>query len=257
MRFSEPGLTPSVERSLSELTADARHEWRHARSGAMKLLVVAGLPIAIARVLIMSATRECVVAMRSPFAWRWIASSLVLAIVLPSMVRGIPFGRSPRLLDIVGAFLFVSPATLLLVSLMGRRTVRVPVAGMTTLVAFVVTGVLLVGLPIALARTFDLFDNRRLFVMPDWLMVVGFAIPCIAFCWCALNLADRARIHARRAFISSLAILLPIAGLVLAMPWRSAVSRGFEIAVVFLAAAAPLAIMARLIRPSLSNKACS
>jgi len=259
MNARDPGsLESASRRAISETIADGRHEYQRAASLPARIRATVHFALALSRVLVMASTRECTAALRSPFAWRWLVVSVTLAAFLPSIHlfgRGFPFERLPALLDVVMAFLFVAPVTLLLVALSGNRSARVPVAGMTTLAAIVFTIALLLGLPLALARTFDSFASGRTFVMPDWLMVLGFGLPCIAFCWCALTLADRARSHARRAFVSSLAILLPITGFLLTMQWRSSVSHGLEIAVVFLAAAIPLAIMSRIIgRPTPSGE---
>jgi hypothetical protein len=113
-----------------------------------------------------------------------------------------------------------------------------------------------VAMPLALAKEFRRFSNGQFFMVTDWLMAAAVGLPSIVFCWSALRAAAVIRQHQRRAFLSALAVLLPIAAVVAAMAWRSRYHRGIEIAVVILAASAPLVILSLVVsRRPFSNGA--
>jgi hypothetical protein len=245
-------------RPLRETIADARCEWRRAGADG-KLRVAAVLPLALLRVLIMTMRLECAAALRSPFAWRWLAMAAVIAfalVTLPRMGSGGSILNLPRLTDYLTAFLLTTPVSLYAVAFTGARTERVPVRGMAVFVGLVIGTTLLFGLPAALAHQFASVSGGRLYLPTPWPLAVGYAVPCLVLCVCALVVAERVRQHHRRAFLASLALVLPIAMQVL---YKEAglnrfLSTAAGLAVAQLMAAIPLVVMAAILVRSKSTE---
>lgn len=249
-------LEPATRRAIAETVADGRHEWERAESMAAHVRAAARFTLALTRALAMASARECAAALHSPLAWRWLVIGAAMALTLPLLAllrAGWHLQRLPSanrfLVDVLVAFLVTTPISVYVAALSGRRDARVPVGGMAIFVGLFVALVLLLALPVV-PQFFTQAIGGRLYVPVPLPQIVGFGAPCVIVCLCALLVADSARRHERRAFVSILGVLLPIAAITIELQlksWmRSSSARplgGWDIAEPLLAAALALAVL--------------
>ncbi len=209
-RVFEPALRQVMDQTL----ADGRHEWRTASSAAGRTLAALMLIAAITRAIIRCSWRDL---QRPANAWLpivWLSVSVSLSFALGLFApSGTPFPAWPNLL--VSLFVMTAPITLFLVALCGRQGTRLPVLSAMLLAFSVIAFVLLVIVPFTMPLAYPAaFKGRAFAMMPARYLVPNLVAP-LAVALTGLLLADRVINHARRGFMTLMALLLPFLGLLL------------------------------------------
>ncbi len=214
MSFGAWPLEPTARQAVEETVADGRHEWRAAGSAVQRAFVALRLVAAITRAVVGGSWRDL---QRPANAWRsiaWISLSLVVTVTVTLFApSGIPFSARPNIL--VSIFVMTSPITLCLVALCGRRGSRLPVLSATVLAFSVIAFVLLAIVPFTMPLAYPAAFKGRAFVMMLAGYLAGNLLAALAVTLAGLLLADRVINHARRGFMTLMALLLPFLGLLL------------------------------------------
>jgi hypothetical protein len=244
-------IEPVTRRAISETIADARHEWQRAESMSAKCLAIMRFAVALTRAIAMASVRECALALRSPFAWRWLAIGVGMTVALLAVSAasaGLPPGRQwiPRAEWFLVTFFVTTPLSVYIAALTGRRDIRVPVVGLTMFVGAVLAFALLLVLPTIQSQFYTTFTARAREVASLSAIAYGLGGSYLVFCFCALQVAECARDHHRRDFISVLGFVLPVCARTLFMQFAPPFLRHvglWGIVALPLTAALPLALM--------------
>lgn len=240
-------LLPTTRRALAETIADGRHEWQSATGFVASVRAAVRFGVALVVAICASAAREVASALISPFPLRWLVAACVLSVALPTIPlwrAGFHLHRWPRPDECLLAFLATLPISTYLSAVPGRRSERVPVGGMSVLIALMLMLTLVLALPIAQAGFFARSIGGQLYLPVPASIAIGFGLPCLVVCICELLVLERARRHRRRAFLSVLVLLSPILTLTLQSALSSSSSvmpTGLGFALFWLTVALPIA----------------